>query len=45
MSNVDCFDGQSARSGAPGQVELGDEDLLVVHPVVDGRLKNIGRNE
>lgn len=45
MSNVDCFDGQSARIGAAGQVELGDDDLLTIHPIVDGRLKNIGRNE
>ena len=45
MSNVDCFDGQAARSGEAGNVETGDEDLLTIHPIVDGRLKNIGRNE
>ena len=45
MSNVDCYDGQAARSGEAGNVEADDEDLLTIHPIVDGRLKNIGRNE
>jgi 5'-nucleotidase len=47
MSGVDCFDGQKARSGEEFEgipQGEGDEDLLVVSPVVDGRLRDEGRN-
>ncbi|EGN96165.1 hypothetical protein SERLA73DRAFT_170577 [Serpula lacrymans var. lacrymans S7.3] len=46
MSDVDCFDGQKARSGRAedaGKKYDGDEDLLIIHPVIDGRLKDEGR--
>lgn len=46
MSEVDCFHGAKARKGSIGIEEKGDnkdEDLLVIHPVVDGRLKDEGR--
>jgi len=47
---VDCFDGRGARCGVsieqgkdvhPGGE--GEEDLVVIHPAVDGRLKDEGR--
>lgn len=54
MSGVDCFDGSHARAekggetvtvttddGQSGKV---DPDLLVIDPVVDGRLKDVGRS-
>jgi len=48
MSGVDCFDGQKARSGEGfegiPQGEEGGEDLPVVSPIVDGRLRDEGRN-
>ncbi|KAI0818817.1 Metallo-dependent phosphatase [Irpex lacteus] len=53
MSGVDCFDGSQARTGTgPAQVgdEAGDsndqseEDLVLIHPVIDGRLKDQGRS-
>ncbi|KAJ7582554.1 Metallo-dependent phosphatase-like protein [Mycena floridula] len=47
MSAIDHFDGQQARTGIPSDVprdfEGGNEDLLVVSPSIDGRLKNEGR--
>ncbi|KAG9051069.1 hypothetical protein FS837_012576 [Tulasnella sp. UAMH 9824] len=52
MSSVDCFDGARARKGGGGGD--GDDvrdtaetkgDLVVVAPVVDGRLKNFGVEE
>ncbi|KAH9946326.1 Metallo-dependent phosphatase [Epithele typhae] len=52
MSDVDCFDGARMRRGrAEGEqkpkedeeLNGADEDLLVIHPVVDGRLKDEGR--
>lgn len=49
MSSVDCFDGKTARrgGGTAVQVELNDfhQDLPVIHPEVDGRLKDVGRME
>lgn len=49
MTQVDCFDGAKQRAGEPqdDRDALGkpsDEDLLVVHPLVDGRLKDEGKN-
>ncbi|KII88925.1 hypothetical protein PLICRDRAFT_175177 [Plicaturopsis crispa FD-325 SS-3] len=48
MSDVDCFDGAQARSGQAGEAkedtELSEEDLITVHPSVDGRLKDEGRD-
>ncbi|KIO34287.1 hypothetical protein M407DRAFT_16826 [Tulasnella calospora MUT 4182] len=49
MSSVDCFDGARARKGG-GEANRDDAvdntetkgDLVVVAPVVDGRLKNFG---
>ena len=50
MSPVDCFDGSAFRKSyiAPDQkkAEVHDtstDDLLVIHPVVDGRLRDEGR--
>jgi 5'-nucleotidase len=45
MSNVDVFDGSKMRCGKTegGEGEV-DEDLLQIHPVVDGRFKDIGRD-
>ena len=49
MSGVDCYDGKKVRQGNEGNGKNGhekthDSDLLVVHPVVDGRLKDVARN-
>lgn len=47
MSEVDCFDGGKARKGSIGEVtqEIDeDEDLVTIHPVIDGRLKDEGRS-
>jgi 5'-nucleotidase len=44
MSGVDSFDGEKMRGGkSSGGTDARDEDLLVIHPVVDGRLKDVGR--
>ncbi|KAH9030690.1 Metallo-dependent phosphatase [Lactarius pseudohatsudake] len=45
MSGVDCFDGAKQRAGelqgeSDGLGRPSDEDLLVVHPWVDGRLRD-----
>jgi hypothetical protein len=40
MSEVDCFDGGKARKGSIGEVNQDTEDLITIHPVVDGRLKD-----
>jgi len=45
MAVVDCFDGAKQRAGEPQDESnvIGgpsEEDLLVVHPAVDGRLKD-----
>ncbi|KAL4065330.1 Metallo-dependent phosphatase-like protein [Scleroderma citrinum] len=47
MSDVDCLDGGKVRcgcemGGSGGSTNL-HEDLLVIHPVIDGRLKDEGR--
>ncbi|TFY68914.1 hypothetical protein EVJ58_g733 [Rhodofomes roseus] len=55
MSPVDHFDGSSLRKRPIGQQNAGgetkvakaeddEEDLAVIHPIVDGRLKDEGRN-
>lgn len=46
MSEVDCFDGGKARKGSIGGVkEVNEnEDLITIHPVIDGRLKDEGRS-
>jgi len=38
MSEVDCFDGEKMRSHTTDE-----EDLVNIHPVLDGRFKDIGR--
>ncbi|KAF7983055.1 hypothetical protein HWV62_23947 [Athelia sp. TMB] len=46
MSGVDCFNGHQARKGSIGEDDKGDNeegDLLIIHPTVDGRLKDEGR--
>jgi 5'-nucleotidase len=46
MSSVDCFDGARLRAGG-SPVQDGaksneqDEDMITIHPIVDGRLKNV----
>jgi len=43
MSGVDSFDGEKMRGGkSSGNADAMDEDLLVIHPIVDGRLKDVG---
>ncbi|KLO14900.1 Metallo-dependent phosphatase [Schizopora paradoxa] len=54
MSGIDCFDGSRARAEKGGEepsLRKDDEgsgkvdpDLLVIDPVVDGRLKDVGRS-
>ncbi|KAH9060048.1 Metallo-dependent phosphatase [Lactarius vividus] len=49
MSGVDCFDGAKQRAGelqgeSDGLGRPSDEDLLVVYPWVDGRLRDEGQN-
>ncbi|KAL0071665.1 hypothetical protein AAF712_001522 [Marasmius tenuissimus] len=48
MSDVDPFDGKSVRVGGASSKETGssdgDDDLLVIEPEVDGRLKDEGRD-
>jgi 5'-nucleotidase len=53
MSSVDCFDGRQMRGGAEGDANAvgeknnegqKDEDLLQIHPIVDGRFRDVGRN-
>ena len=48
MSGVDCYDGKKVRQGN-GNGKIGPEktykeDLLVIHPVVDGRFKDVARS-
>ncbi|KAH9952203.1 Metallo-dependent phosphatase [Amylocystis lapponica] len=48
MSEVDCFDGKGARGGetSKGQSnkKASKDDLVTIHPIVDGRLKDEGRS-
>ena len=49
MTAVDCFDGAKQRAGKPldegsATGNSSDEDLLVVNPMVDGRLKDEAQN-
>ncbi|KAH9997534.1 Metallo-dependent phosphatase-like protein [Russula vinacea] len=49
MSAVDCFDGAKQRAGEPlnesdAMRKPSDEDLLVVYPSVDGRLRDEAQN-
>lgn len=54
MTDVDCFDGTQARTvGKTAEARVAstsnedktddESDVIVVHPVVDGRLKDVGR--
>jgi hypothetical protein len=43
MSEVDCFDGGKARKGSIGGEINENEDLITIHPVIDGRLKDEAR--
>lgn len=44
MSPVDCFNGEFMRNGKVGGSSAEDDkDLLVIHPIVDGRLHDEGR--
>jgi hypothetical protein len=45
MSLVDSFDGRSARMGRDGGMRqhIEDEDLPIINPGIDGRLKDEGR--
>lgn len=52
MSEVDPFDGGKVRGGSGsaemtvlGQDDNDNDDLLVIHPVIDGRLLDKGRQE
>lgn len=46
MSSVDAYDGNSARKGQENiyQPQEGDEDLLVISPTIDDRLKDEARD-
>ena len=51
MSGVDCFDGSSVRNRkAYGETKLketldvSEEDIITIHPFIDGRFKDEGRN-
>jgi hypothetical protein len=43
LNSADCFDGSAARAGEQGAVDMGEDYLITVSPVVDGRMPNIGR--
>jgi len=46
MASIDHFDGAEARRGRPSQLggaKKGLTDLLVIAPVVDGRMRDLGR--
>ncbi|KAI0078996.1 Metallo-dependent phosphatase [Panus rudis PR-1116 ss-1] len=53
MSDVDCFDGDKMRSNLGEEVvekekneeETLEEDLITIHPIVDGRLFDKGRSD
>jgi len=46
MSSVDAYDGNSARKGQENiyRPQEGDEDLLVISPMIDNRLKDEARD-
>ena len=52
MSGVDCFDGSTVRSRkAHGDgddlketLDVSEEDIITIHPFIDGRFKDEGRN-
>ena len=46
MSSVDAYDGNSARKGQENiyQRQEGDDDLLVISPTIDNRLKDEARD-
>lgn len=45
MAEVDCFDGERVRAGQKAVSDGdGEEDLLVITPIADGRLKDVGRS-
>ncbi|KAF5387159.1 hypothetical protein D9615_001693 [Tricholomella constricta] len=46
MTSVDAYDGESVRSGKDAAIKyqrFDEEELLVVSPEIDGRLKDVGR--
>ncbi|KAG6812759.1 hypothetical protein H0H92_000674 [Tricholoma furcatifolium] len=46
MSPVDAYDGQSVRKGEDQKKKhhaFEEEDLVVIHPEIDGRLKNVAK--
>ncbi|QRV89758.1 nucleotide phosphoesterase protein YfkN [Ceratobasidium sp. AG-Ba] len=43
MTDIDKYDGGLARCGRPSTSVAGKIDLVAVKPVVDGRLKDLGR--
>ena len=50
MSPVDCYDGSSVRKTQPHvqkdvkeSLDVSEDDLVTIHPVVDGRFKDEGR--
>jgi hypothetical protein len=45
MSSIDPYDGEKVRTGqkASSLRESDDEDLLLITPVIDDRLKDQGR--
>jgi 5'-nucleotidase len=45
MTDIDRFDGAGARCGNPSGLvpSKGEVELVVVKPIVDGRLKDVGR--
>ncbi|KAG6910928.1 hypothetical protein DXG01_006611 [Tephrocybe rancida] len=47
MTPVDAYDGQSVRRGDDVQKKhymFNEEDMIIIHPEIDGRLKNLGRD-
>lgn len=51
MSSVDCYPGSKARGeqqhgdeGTDGSKGDSAEDLITIHPIIDGRLKDEGRS-
>ncbi|KAH7107747.1 Metallo-dependent phosphatase [Auriculariales sp. MPI-PUGE-AT-0066] len=44
MSDFDCFDGQAARTGKVAE-KRSPVEVITIHPVVDGRLKDVARSK